>query len=461
MNRRLRILHAVHDFLPRHQAGSELYAAALARTQSRHHDVFVLAADYDPSAPHGTLRWREHEGLPVIELINNWRFASLRETYSSPRVNAQLTHVIDAVRPDVVHCHNLLNLSFDLPAIARERGARTVATLHDYTLVCPSGGQRVHTAEAHVCHEIDPDRCARCFPQSPFYAQMVTRGAVSSPLGRFVSVAAGIARRRAPWLLAAADHLPGPAVTANDVRERLARARNLLETFDFFVAPSRALGDEYLRLGVPHERLVVSDYGFEPAVPTPRQQLPVLRVGFVGTLVWHKGPHVLLEALRRLSAVSGNPRYTAHLFGDVSTFPRYADRLTMMAKGLPVTFEGRFDRRRASEVYANLDLLVVPSLWPENSPLVIHEAFQHGVAVLGSRIGGIPDLVQDEVNGLLYDAFSAEALAAALRRLLGDPELLTRLVAAAPAVKAIADDAREWEERYEAVLERSVAAQVC
>jgi glycosyltransferase involved in cell wall biosynthesis len=462
MSRRLRILHAVHDFLPRHQAGSELYVAALARTQSTHHDVFVLAAEYDTSAPHGTLRWREYDGLPVIELINNWRFASLRETYSSTRVNAQLTHVVDAVRPDVLHCHNLLNLSFDLPRIARERGARTVATLHDYTLVCPSGGQRVHTAEAHICHVIDPERCARCFAQSPFYAQMAARGVVSSPLGRFVSVAAGVARRRAPWLLSATDRMPGPAITSNDVRERLARARNLLETVDLFVAPSRALGEEYLRLGVPRERLVVSDYGFEPAASTPRKQAPVLRIGFVGTLVWHKGPHVLLEALHRLSAVSGSPpRYNAHLFGDVSTFPLYSDRLEKMAKELPVTFEGRFDRSRVSEVYANLDVLVVPSLWPENSPLVIHEAFQHGVAVVGSRIGGIPDLVRDEVNGLLYDPFSAGALATALGRLLGDRELLTRFVSAAPVVKAIADDAREWEERYESVLERSPAAQVC
>jgi glycosyltransferase involved in cell wall biosynthesis len=139
----------------------------------------------------------------------------------------------------------------------------------------------------------------------------------------------------------------------------------------------------------------------------------------------------------------------------------YSDRLEKMAKGLPVTLEGRFDRSRVSEVYANLDVLVVPSLWPENSPLVIHEAFQHGVAVVGSRIGGIPDLVQDEVNGLLYDPFSAGALATALGRLLGDRELLSRFVSAAPVVKAIADDAREWEERYESVLESSPAVQVC
>ena len=158
----MRILHAIHDFLPRHRAGSEIYAFELARELSRRADVFVLAAEYDPATAHGTIRWRSYEGLTVVEIVNNWQFRSFDETYTSDRINAQLSHVLDATAPDVLHVHNLLNLSFDLPRLARERGIRTVATLHDYTLVCPSGGQRVHVAESHVCESIDADRCARC-----------------------------------------------------------------------------------------------------------------------------------------------------------------------------------------------------------------------------------------------------------------------------------------------------------
>src|SRR3954447_12626740 len=167
----MRILHAIHDFLPRHRAGSEIYAFELARELSVGADVFVLAAEYDPSVPHGTIRWRSCEGLIVIEIINNWECDGFQETYNSERINAQLQHVLDATRPDVLHVHNLLNLSFDLPRRARARGIPSVATLHDYTLVCASGGQRVHIAEEHVCHQIDTERCSRCFAQSPLRAQ--------------------------------------------------------------------------------------------------------------------------------------------------------------------------------------------------------------------------------------------------------------------------------------------------
>jgi hypothetical protein len=91
---------------------------------------------------------------------------SFSDTYRSPVVGNRIGHVLRAVHPDIVHVHSLLNLSFDLPAMAAERDVPVVATLHDYSLMCPSGGQRLHRAEEHLCEEIEIDRCARCFRES-------------------------------------------------------------------------------------------------------------------------------------------------------------------------------------------------------------------------------------------------------------------------------------------------------
>src|SRR5262245_30025970 len=168
----MRLVHAIHDFLPRHRAGSELYAFELCRQLSRQHLVTIVCAEYDPAREHGSVRWRVHEGLPVVEIVNNWKADRFADTYQPAVINEVLEHVLRATEPEVVHIHNLLNLSFDLPSIAQSRGIRTVATLHDYTLVCPSGGQRVHMAEEHICAEIDVDRCSRCFLDSPFFSQM-------------------------------------------------------------------------------------------------------------------------------------------------------------------------------------------------------------------------------------------------------------------------------------------------
>ncbi len=455
----VRILHAIHDFLPRHRAGSEIYACELARAQRSRHDVFIVAAEYDPATAHGTLRWRLYDGLTVIELVNNWEFRGFRETYSSARINAQLQHVLDATAPDVLHVHNLLNLSLDLPSLARARGIRVVATLHDYTLVCVSGGQRVHAAEQHVCDTIDADRCSRCFAQSAFAGQLAAgrlmRGRPRRAIGRAVSAL----RALSPRLTEAAAHqLQRPSVDAAQIRRRLAYARHVFDAVDLFVAPSASIAEEFVRLGVAPDRLDVSDYGFVAANRrgrTVRAGGTPVRIGFVGTLVWHKGAHVLLAAARALTGA-----FELHLHGGVRMFPSYVAGLREAARGLPVTFHGAFDRDAAADVYAGLDVLVVPSLWPENSPLVIHEAFLHGVPVVGARTGGVPELVVDGVSGLLYEPSSIDELRAALQRAIDDPSILQRLSEGAPPVKSIGQDAREWDARYAAVVDAPIPARV-
>ena len=450
---RLRILHAIHDFLPRHRAGSEIYARELCRALAPRHHVTVLCADYDPARRHGDVTWRLHDELPVVEVVNNWPCAGFEDTYRPPRIGVVIDHLLRALQPDVVHLHNVLNLTFDLPALARARRIPVVATLHDYALVCASGGQRFHRADAHVCRTIDPARCARCFRESPFHAQAAFARATSAAAPGLADRAARFVRRfprAARAIGAAARHAPLLPVTRADIEQRLAAARTVFDDVDLFVAPSPSMAREFQQLGLDANKIRVSDYGFAPLAPAPRTAAHgPLRIGFVGTLVWHKGVHVLVDAVRELPGAS----VSVSVFGDVTTFPDYVAELRARAAGLPIEFRGGFPPERAADVYAQLDVLVVPSLWLENSPLVIHEAFMAGVPVVGARIGGIADLVVDGRTGLLYTPESAGDLARALRAIVDDRALLDRFRRALPAVKSIAADGEEWERIYSSVVQ--------
>jgi glycosyltransferase involved in cell wall biosynthesis len=459
----LRILHAIHDFLPRHAAGSEIYAFHLARELAARHHVHVLAAEYDPGRPHGSLAWRVHEGLPVIEIVNNWE-GSFTDSWRSERLGAQLDRVLRATQPDVLHVHSLLNLSFMLPRLARARGVAVAATLHDHSLACPAGGQRLHLLERTVCREIEPARCAACFPHSPFHAQLTVAG-----MGRAAGADGSWLGRAARW---GASLAPGAAalfrrqvlartrpVPAAEIEARLDGLRQVFDAVQLFVAPSRSVADAHERLGLHRSKLLVSDYGFvrpvlRPAASRPpeRDRVPV-RIGFVGTLVWHKGLHVLIDAARQLPAGT----FELEVWGALDTFPEYTATLKTMARGLPVHFRGAFQNGHGADVYSRFDLLVVPSLWPENSPLVIHEAFMAGVPVVGARIGGIPELVTDGVDGVLYDAASPDALAEALRGLILRPDRLAQMADRPPRVKSIEEDARDWERRYESLVNEAVS----
>jgi glycosyltransferase involved in cell wall biosynthesis len=455
----VRILHAIHDFLPRHRAGSEIYALELCRELGKRHHATLVCAEFEPARPHGHVTWRVHQGVPIVELTNNWTCGSFEDTYRPPLIGERIEQVLHAVQPDVIHVHSLLNLSFDLPTMARARGIPVVATLHDYSLVCPSGGQRIHRRDEHLCESIDTERCARCFRESPIFAHVsLGRVAGALPSPGFVRRAARALARRQPRvaarLAAAAARTPLLPVTAHDVDRRLEAARRVFDNVDLFVAPSRSVAREFERLGIDPTRLRVSDYGFPPPAPStgrpPRDPRAALRIGYVGTLAWHKGVHVLMEAVRQMPAGACELR----VFGDPDVFPAYTASLRAFAAGLPVRFMGPFDRDCADEAYSQIDVLVVPSLWLENSPLVVHEAFMAGVPVVAARIGGLPELVEDGRNGLLYDPRSPAELATALRRLVDDPEALERLARARPAVKAIGEDAEAWEAAYADVIGR-------
>jgi glycosyltransferase involved in cell wall biosynthesis len=224
----------------------------------------------------------------------------------------------------------------------------------------------------------------------------------------------------------------------------------VFEQVDVFVAPSAALADEYRRLGLDGRRLRVADYGFRPLERLGRRAHDgPLRLGYVGTLVWHKGVHVLLDAVRQLPAGG----WDLKIFGDPTVCSDYVSRLRAQASGLPVRFMGGFDRAGVADVYAGIDVLVVPSLWLENSPLVIHEAFMAGVAVVGARIGGIADLVTEGENGMLYAPSSVDGLATVLRALVTDPSRVDALAARVTPVRSITEDAAGWEAIYEDVVE--------
>jgi glycosyltransferase involved in cell wall biosynthesis len=243
-------------------------------------------------------------------------------------------------------------------------------------------------------------------------------------------------------------------VTADDIRARMAAARGAFDAIDMLVAPSKSLADEFMGLGFPGSKMFVLDYGFEPIYRDTRRPPPQtpLRFGYVGSIVWHKGLHLLIDAARRLPP----DRFRVEIFGDPAVSPGYAEKVRHAAAGLPVTFRGGFDPSRAAEIFSEFDVLVVPSIWLENSPLVIHEAFMSGVPVIGARMGGIPDLVTDGDNGLLYDATSPDALAGAMRQLIDTPERVVAMQKRMPYVKSISTDAWGWLLFYAKTIKRNI-----
>jgi glycosyltransferase involved in cell wall biosynthesis len=231
------------------------------------------------------------------------------------------------------------------------------------------------------------------------------------------------------------------------------------QRIDLAIAPSSYARETLIRNDFPPERIVVSPYGVNPPDPALKKRPSgQLRFAFIGRITYLKGVHLLIEAAARLNRPD---RAEFIIYGrpDVKS-DRYYRAVQAKARALPnLHWAGLVDNAGVSQLYQTIDVLVVPSLWPENSPMTVLEALAHGVPVIASHVAGITDLVQHEVNGLLFANQQVDDLTAHLRRCLASPEVVTQLAQNCRLVKSMADDAAELCQRYAQLLANRRQAQ--
>ncbi len=447
----MRVLVVVHGFPPAAQGGSEIYAFEHAHAlRERHRDeVLVLTREQDPRRAEYSVRREVRDGITVAWVNNTFRCTrSFEETYRNPAIDGIAARLIAEFRPDVAHVHHLTCLSTNIVHILAARGVPVVFTLHDYWLMCHRGqllDERYERCDGPSADGVFP--CADC------PGAVGARTPTSASLLRFAERAlpqrVSIELRRTGRRVAAA--LSRPGVAARRMRARFDEMQRVCDAVTHFLAPSRCLRERFIAFGIAPDRITLSRYGFDRRRfrSASRDRSPRLRLGFLGSLMISKAPHVLLEAFARLpSGAATVDLYGAHCayHGDDT----YRQTLEPLLAVDGVRLHGPIAHDHVGAALASIDALVVPSIWAENSPLVIQEAFLAGVPVIASRIGGIPELVEDGKNGLLFAPGDAADLQRVLARLLREPALLDRLRSGIPAMRTIEDDVDSGRTIFEA-----------
>lgn len=412
MSTKRNLLFVVHQFLPRHIAGTELYTWNLARAlAARGHDVTVYTTEAHAGDSTSVLREKQLDGLKIWEAVHNNGLATFEHSYLDPEKEQQFRRVLDATEPELVHVQHLNQHSLGYLDVLERLGTPIVYTLHEFSLMCLRFGWLVRPGWV-LCDGPVPEECARC-----------------------------------------SEWMPEPALDSDRtaaVERRLATVRSALSRVDLFLSPSRFLRDRFLANGfVEPDRILYSDNGLPLADygRHEREHRHGLTIGFVGTIAEWKGVHLLVEAVNGLPA-SG---VECQIHGVLEYFPDYVERLRTNAVHPGIRFLGRYDNDRIAEILSGIDVLVVPSLWYENSPITIHEAFLAGTPVIAADKGGMAEYVDDGRNGLHFRIGDADDLRAKLLRLIEEPGLLSTLHEF-PRLKSIEEDAELMEVRYETLL---------
>jgi glycosyltransferase involved in cell wall biosynthesis len=422
-----KVLYVVHNHPTVRPGGAETYAYELyqAMKGSEEFEPIFLAR----SGPPVSSIDRYHDGTLLTQVTddpNQYFFYTDVTHYDwlhgkSPAKAILTRYFRDfllAQEPDVVHFQHTLFLGYDVLRVTRNTlpGVPIVYTLHEYLPICHNNGQMVRTMNDELCMEQSARRCHECFPK----------------------------------------------VSAPEFFLRKHFALSHFEEVDLFLAPSNFLMNRYLDWGIPAEKIRFEDYGRLPpklaTVPDEEEDRPRNRFSFFGQLSHFKGVNVLLKAMKIL--VEDEKEIDAKLWIHGANldlqppdFREEFDKLLEATQEL-VTFSGGYDQVDLPKLLSATDWVVVPSLWWENSPLVIQEAFLHGRPVICSDIGGMAEKVSDEVNGLHFRVRNPHSLARTMERAATTPGLWEKLRSGIPRVYGMDDHIDSLTGTYRELLDR-------
>jgi glycosyltransferase involved in cell wall biosynthesis len=424
----LRIALVVHKYPPGSVGGTEIYTQNLARELlARGHEVFVFHRGDEGATRQCRSNWENREEVKVCRVSRACDpekaspSAQFFDTFHNPDVERAFAQYLQASRPEIVHFQHVATLSYRLIGLVKGAGLPAVLTLHDYWFQC-SVSQLVWP-DTQVCQgKALGLNCARC----------VLAGRVRPSLVPFLRPLA------APLL---------------QVRDALVKGAALKA--DRLISPSEFLIQKYIEVGFPPERFALLENGIdvERIRRYPRQPAGDGRVRFVflGSLAWQKGVHVLVEAFRGIPA----DRATLRIVGSPDVFPEYTECLRKTADLDNTSFEGLVPNEDVGRVLADADVLIVPSLWYENSPVVIQEAFAVGVPVIASRIGALAEKVRHGENGLFFPPGEAVALRKLVDSLIEHPEQIEDLREHIPEPSTVQEHVDQLKDIYQTLIERA------
>ena len=457
---------------PRQTGGPIGYAADLCKElATRGHRISMFYGGDCNFKKKPYLKTREEDGVVLGSLVNSPnRYSNfghpLREC-KQPEIEKFYLDFLKEINPDMVHIHSLIGLSGSIIELTKKMGIPIVVSLHNYWFICPRGDFLIPPTY-DLC--AGPDRglnCASCCPKENKIDRNIAdaKDTIKSLLKRNVKLKRRLQKylmRFNSWKRRLPSESPnGPTfsiplsipepmeVFGYQFRQEYFR-RLLSEDADLVIAVSKAVKRIFVQHGVPAKKIKVLHSGIKAAEElnkmageTEQKVRNPIIFGFFGPVQPYKGVHILIDAFNRLP--EGKARLL--IFGTGSS--DYVSHLMRQAKP-GVEFRGAFDD--LGKMLTEFDVSIVPPIWEDNAPLVVLESQAAKKPIIGADIGGIPDFVQDRVNGFLFKPRNAEDLAKKMKELINSPELVEQFKQNIKRPKSMKEHAVDIEQVYAQLL---------
>ncbi len=426
----------VHKFFPEHKAGTEVLTLKIAKElMSRGHEIFVVTASPpDIDARHASgpdFSEYEYEGVKVHSIGEALRLRgyTFRHEYEHPEMGKHFAKLIDNFKPDLVHVMHAQNLSGSVISVSKNKKLPVVLSPTDFWFICPI--VQLKRPDNSVCEGPGPGaaNCLTCYtpqliPPADQISEAISRR-VPALKGAFAGTTIGKTA-----LQTAYSAYKFPAAVKATV-DRPAYLRDIANSADAITVPTLLMKRLFTKNGINNDLIHHIQFGIDQEKLLGYQEKKpsnVLRIGYVGTLYDHKGVDILIKAFQRLTPIK-EPELK--IYGSTEQFAEYSKYLKELAQSdakssMRVHFLGAFHNDLFGEVLSGIDVLVVPSIWYENTPLVMQSALTTKTPLIASDLGGMSELINHGKDGFVFKVRDDKDLAEKLQLLVDQPDLLSK-----------------------------------
>ena len=211
-------------------------------------------------------------------------------------------------------------------------------------------------------------------------------------------------------------------------RERMVYGKSILKNnIDLTLAVSNRVKELLVNYGADTNKIKVINQippGIKLLKNSYKERFEIhspIRFGFIGTAIPQKGVHTIIAAA---SLIAGN-NIEFHIYGfGVSN---YLNEMKKFDKSNKITWHGEYNFNEFPDIADNIDAIIIPSIWEDCAPLVVVEALAMGLPVIGANIGGIPDFIENGINGILFQSGNHIELANIIIDLINNPQKLIEM----------------------------------
>lgn len=461
----MRILIVGND--PQEFGGVANYTRPLAAKYTEMgHEVFYLYSGAYTSKYNLRLRPyikcnRNDFPFECAEIINStnlpFNYGHPELDMQTPKMDELLSHYLDKIKPDVMHVNSRFGFPASINQVASDKGITVLNTIHVYGYICQK--RVMIDYEGKPCPgPFDLNKCAVCTGTLNYRKERIRAVLRNYNKGLHVNCPAVFnflqrikgnlkpANPSSQQVTVKSPEKISASQLAERLTARLAYCTDALNRYsDRVLCVSNDVKKTLMNFGVEESRLLVQHIG---SVIAEKQTLNIqplhkpIVIGNIGGVNYYKGIHVLVEAASKLR----NTNFIVRIFGKYDE--RYVLNLKEKFSGLQIEFTGRYKPGDLPEILKQIDIMVLPSICNDTAPQTIFESFSGGVPIIASNIGGFPDFVQHDHNGLLFEAGNSDDLAEKIDFSLSNPERLVKYKLHIPKLKTITENAQELISLY-------------